>query len=58
MNKLYDTTTFKNGIGERSCFTTGSTSVLPSSSFTLMPFRFFLYSPLFITIDTPAWTEK
>lgn len=42
LNKLYDTPTLKKGIGERSCFTIGSTSVFPSSFFTLMPLRFFL----------------
>ena len=49
---------FTNGIAERSCFTIGSTSVFPSSFFTLMSLRFFLYSPLFITIDIPAWAER
>lgn len=58
LNKLYDTPTLKKGIGERSCFTIGSTSVFPSSFFTLMPLRFFLYRPLFMTIEIPAWAER
>lgn len=42
LNKLYDTPTLKKGIGELSCFTIGSTSVFPSSFFTLMPLQVLL----------------